>query len=385
MLPERGCHTGKCNKEDKGGCQHACFNLPDFNKSDASSSTNATSTGYLCTCPRGYTIDQNNTKHCVDIDECAKFGSHCSQECKNLEGTYSCKCRPGFKLYEERCVADGDPPFLLFANGPDIRAIDYEQERQDLIVTGQSRIQSLDYDPIEQIVYWTDTYEQNIKRAYLPDLKDPKHGSEYAQSLDIKYVSKPTDIAVDFVGKNLYWCDNDISISSTKARGQILVSLLDGRYKRSLVNSHLERPTSIALLPEKGLMFWTDAGLSPKIEFAWMDGSKRKVLVNEKLGFPSGITVDTYQKYRIYWADSKQNIIESVTMDGGDRVTVIAGELYHPFSLELFEDQLYWATRDTGEIFRQDKFGRGVKVRMRRSYATDVKIYQKLRYNTSSE
>ena len=372
--------------------------MPDFNKSEISLSTltltttvaaantnSNASTGYLCTCPKGFSIDPNNTKHCIDINECAKFGSHCSQICENLEGTYECKCRNGFRLYEERCAADGGTPFLLFANGPDIRAIDYEQERQDLIVTAQSRIQSLDYDAINDIVYWTDTYEQNIKRAYLPDLKDLKHGSEYAQSLDIKYVSKPTDIAIDFVGRNLYWCDNDISISSTKARGQILVTLLDGRYKRVLINSNLERPTSIALLPEKGLMFWTDAGLTPKIEYSWMNGDKRKVLVNEKLGFPSGIVIDTNQKNRIYWADSKQNIIESVTIDGEDRVTVIAGELYHPFSLELFEDQLYWVTRDTGEIYRQDKFGRGVKVRMRRSYATDVKIYQTLRYNTSSK
>lgn len=252
-------------------------------------------------------------------------------------------------------------------------------------MTGQSRIQSLDYDPINQIVYWTDTYEQNIKRAYIPNLKDLKHGSEYPQSLDIKYISKPTDIAVDWVAGNLYWCDNDVSVSTTKTRGQILVSLLDGRYKRSLVSSNLERPTSIALSPENGLILWTDAGVMPKIEKAWMDGTKRKVLVNEKLGFPSGIVIDTYQKNRVYWADSKQNVIESITIDGLDRTVVIQGEIYHPFSLEIFEDQLYWVTRDTGEIYRQDKNGRGVKVRMRRSYATDVKIYQQLRYNTSSK
>lgn len=79
--------------------------------------TNLTS-GYLCTCPKGYQVDKNNTKRCVDIDECAKFGSHCSQICENLEGSFECKCRPGFRLYDERCVAEGDGPFLIFANGP---------------------------------------------------------------------------------------------------------------------------------------------------------------------------------------------------------------------------------------------------------------------------
>ncbi|KAK4336780.1 hypothetical protein RND71_043988 [Anisodus tanguticus] len=368
---ERGCHVGHCTKEDKGGCKHACINLADLDKN--SSETNKSS-GYLCTCPKGYVIDPNNTKHCIDIDECSKFGNNCSQICVNVEGSYFCKCKNGFRLIDDHCVAEDESLFIFFANGPDIRAIDYEQQRQDLIITGQSRIQSIDYDPIDNIVYWTDTYERNIKRAFIPDLKDLKHGSEHAQSLDIKFLSKPADLAIDWVARNLYWCDNDIT--SSRPRGQILVSLLDGRYKRTLINNNLERPTSIALLPEQGLMFWTDAGISPKIEYSWMDGSKRKILVNEKLGFPSGIVIDTYQQNRVYWADSKLNVIESCFLDGTDRLTVISGELYHPFSLELFEDQLYWVTRDTGEIFRQDKFGRGVKVRMRRSYATDKKNYK---------
>ena len=42
----------------------------------------------------------------------------------------------------------------------------------------------------------------------------------------------------------------DISVS--KPRGRIVASLLDGRYKRSLITTNLERPTSIALDPELG-------------------------------------------------------------------------------------------------------------------------------------
>ena len=132
-------------------------------------------------------------------------------------------------------------------------------------------------------------------------------------------------------------------------------------------------------------MFWTDAGLSPKIESSWMDGTRRKTIINEKLGFPTGLTIDYESEHRLYWCDSKLNTIESANSDGTNRVTVISGELHHPSSLDLFEDQLYWVTRDTGEIFRQDKFGRGVKVRVRRSleHATDVKVYQEKKYNTS--
>lgn len=134
-------------------------------------------------------------------------------------------------------------------------------------------------------------------------------------------------------------------------------------------------------------MFWTDAGLTPKIESSWMDGTRRKIIANEKLGYPAGLVIDYEAEHRLYWCDSKLNTIESANPDGTNRVTVIKGELLHPASLDLFEDQLYWVTRDTGEIYRQDKFGRGVKVRVKRSleHATDVKIYQEKKYNTSSK
>lgn len=132
-------------------------------------------------------------------------------------------------------------------------------------------------------------------------------------------------------------------------------------------------------------MFWTDAGLSPKLESSWMDGSRRKLIINEKLGYPTGLTIDYESDQRLYWCDSKLNTIESSNSDGTNRVTIISGELHHPSSLDMFEDQLFWVTRDTGEIYRQDKFGRGVKVRVRRSLeqATDVKVYQEKKYNTS--
>lgn len=134
-------------------------------------------------------------------------------------------------------------------------------------------------------------------------------------------------------------------------------------------------------------MYWTDAGSVPRIESSWMDGSHRKTVIGDKLETPSGVAVDYAAGHRLYWSDSKANSIESSNSDGSDRVVVLKGGLLHPVSLDLFEDQLYWVTRDTGEVFRQDKFGRGVKVRVRRSleHATDVKIYHEKRYNVSGE
>ena len=38
--------------------------------------------------------------------------------------------------------------------------------------------------------------------------------------------------------------------------------------------------------------------------------------------------------------------------------------LHHPLSLDVFENHLFWVTRDTGELIKQDKFGRGIPVIM---------------------
>lgn len=135
------------------------------------------------------------------------------------------------------------------------------------------------------------------------------------------------------------------------------------------------------------LMFWSDSGAAPRIESSWMDGSHRKVIIGDKIEIPSGLAIDYEGAHRIYWADSKSNHIESSNTDGSDRQVVIKGDILHPISLDIFEDQIYWVTRDTGELYKQDKFGRGVKVRVRRSLeqATDVKIYQEKKYNTSSK
>lgn len=76
-------------------------------------------------------------------------------------------------------------------------------------------------------------------------------------------------------------------------------------------------------------MYWTDASMSPKIEYSWMDGSKRDILVSEHLGTPTGITIDYAGGHRIYWCDTKLDTIESMKMDGSNRVTVLSSKFFY--------------------------------------------------------
>ena len=74
------------------------------------------------------------------------------------------------------------------------------------------------------------------------------------------------------------------------------------------------------------LMYWTNVfPRAPSIESAWMTGDNRTVLISERLGNPTGLTIDHYMAGRVYWCDSKENIIESMNPDGTDRAVVIMG------------------------------------------------------------
>lgn len=45
---------------------------------------------------------------------------------------------------------------------------------------------------------------------------------------------------------------------------------------------------------------------------------------------------------------------------------LFADILIHPLSLDVFENHLYWIAGKTGELIKQDKFGRGVPVTIAR-------------------
>lgn len=65
-------------------------------------------------------------------------------------------------------------------------------------------------------------------------------------------------------------------------------------------------------------MFWSDWGSNPQISSAYLDGSNRKALVKDDIGWPNGLTID-YPARRLYWVDAKIKSIFSIQLDGNDR------------------------------------------------------------------
>lgn len=59
-------------------------------------------------------------------------------------------------------------------------------------------------------------------------------------------------------------------------------------------------------------------------------------------------------------------------------------DVRNPFSVSVFEDHVYWTTQEKGEVFRQDKFGRGTKTKLLTTgpWLSQVSVYQQQRYST---
>lgn len=65
-------------------------------------------------------------------------------------------------------------------------------------------------------------------------------------------------------------------------------------------------------------LYWTDWGDHSLIGRIGMDGSSRSVIVDTKITWPNGLTLD-YVTERIYWADAREDCIEFASLDGSNR------------------------------------------------------------------
>lgn len=98
-------------------------------------------------------------------------------------------------------------------------------------------------------------------------------------------------------------------------------------------------------------VFFTDYGQIPKVERCDMDGQNRTKLVDSKIVFPHGITLDLVSRL-VYWADAYLDYIEVVDYEGKGRQTIIQGILVRGLCLRLF-----WGDHPPDSLLTGDLWG----------------------------
>uniref|UniRef100_A0A8D0FVJ2 EGF-like domain-containing protein n=1 Tax=Strix occidentalis caurina TaxID=311401 RepID=A0A8D0FVJ2_STROC len=201
-------------------------------------------------------------------------------------------------------------------------------------------IVAIDFDSVTDRIFWSDTTQDKIWSAF-------QNGT------DRKIVSfaELFLIAVDWVGRNLYWTDFVLET--------IEVSKMDGSHRTVLISENITNPRGLVLDPrtDAHVMFWTDWGQNPRIEKASMDGKMRTVIINNKIYWPNGLSID-YPNKLLYFADAYLDYIDFCDYNGNNRRQVVASDL-HPHALTVFEDFVYWSDRYTNRVIRANKWHGG--------------------------
>ncbi|KAK7483333.1 hypothetical protein BaRGS_00025393, partial [Batillaria attramentaria] len=214
--------------------------------------------------------------------------------------------------------------FLLVADdfSGSLYRIDIKTGTNILIPLRLHRPFAVDFDPLEERIYWTNAALGEIRSAYL-------NGSDQS----VVWTS-PNREAVDPLSRLVFYVDpgNDVI-------GMITTS---GSVHKAIITQNIEEPRSIALDTANGVMFWTDVGdkdNTGKIERANYDGTDRRTLVSLE-PVPNGLALDLQNK-RLYWVDALSERIESIGLDGRNRQLIRTIADSHLFGLALQNETLY--------------------------------------------
>ncbi|XP_031780788.1 vitellogenin receptor isoform X1 [Nasonia vitripennis] len=328
---------GDGSDENKANCDKALTNCKNSTTNSCNQNCAATPAGSKCWCHPGYVL---NGTVCEDIDECKEYG-RCSQGCRNTIGSFFCQCAYGYKLQDDgvSCKAENGEALMIFAAKSSIRGYYLDSAIYFPIADDLSHVVGVSLD--STYVYWSDIRLGD--EAIFRSLEDGTH----REVIVTAGLGCPEDIAVDWITGNIYFTDSMYK--------QVGVCNHDGSFCTVIIKEATEKPRGIALLPSHGKLYWSDWGDNPHISVAYMDGSNRTFFVKDNIGWPNGLTID-YPSSRLYWVDARLKVIESISLDGTDRRTVLRHVATHPYSIAIFENKLYWSDWSTNSIHSCNKF-----------------------------
>ncbi|CAH1775513.1 unnamed protein product, partial [Owenia fusiformis] len=220
--------------------------------------------------------------------------------------------------------------YILFADAGIDRVVqmDVESPRNFRFLPIQGGLATpvaLDYDPLEDRIYWTDVSYRQIRRAF-------KNGTD-TQILRRLPRGTPDGLAVDVLSRLLYFTDTGTDT--------VNVMRLNGSQFRTLVRTDLEQPRAIVVDPIRGMMYWSDWGGDAKIEKAKMDGEERTTIATNTMTWPNGIAVDFQEEY-LFWCDASLDRFERIRFDGSERELLAQLTRSHCFDMTIDNDYIYY-------------------------------------------
>ncbi|BFZ13036.1 hypothetical protein BsWGS_16075 [Bradybaena similaris] len=233
----------------------------------------------------------------------------CTHLCLPTRGiSYKCAC-PSFgglalSFNAKSCEAPSELLFFTLKESGEVGFISLRGAQSPyLTLAGRSKQPSaVTYDPIKQVVYWSDTEERVIYQSSLAGTGEKEvflDGSNGVGLVD--------GLALDWISRQLYF--TNMGQSTPGLDGAVyswhrLEKISLQRTQRKTVVSAVERPRGIALDLDNGFLFYGDWSKQPQIVQSFLDGSSPKVILNHNLSNPNGLS---FYEGRLYIADSNFN------------------------------------------------------------------------------
>jgi low density lipoprotein receptor-related protein 5/6 len=293
------------------------------------------------------TVCHNERQH-LDSHPCWDNNGNCSYLCLAVPADgglkASCVCPIGYQLAPNGKTCNNYiDNYLVFAAkhrigriSLDVRSfIDVTLHR---VLPSQAPIY-VDVDLATNDIYWIDgSQSPGIYRV-------PAEGGPSQRIIDCGIV-RPTALAVDWVGRLLYWAD-----SGTK---RIEVSYLNGTNRLVLLEDKIlaAEVSSIALDIQEFKMYWTSS-ITSRVVRANLDGTQSITIINgDKISNPLSIALD---KSKLYLADNVKEKIFSYNKDGRNEASVATST--NPKGLAVDDSYVYWFDQSTHIIYKAPKRG----------------------------
>lgn len=234
-----------------------------------------------------------------------------------------CQCSTGYYLNNSKCHLDQSKNKLIYVLSrpgsikmislPDLANLSLNLTNQNHIKMSTiplTRPVAVEYDHRTSTIFYSNI-ERYVINNYILDYT--AKSQNYASVFIDKGVIRCEALAIDPLGRNLYWTDSAMLAIS-------VANLDNSNFRKRLITTELFHPKSITIDFANGKIYWSDwtfySNYSGKIELSSMNGEQRQVIVGKDLTYPNGLVINN--EY-IYWCDSYSKRLERAHLDGSNR------------------------------------------------------------------
>uniref|UniRef100_A0AAZ3NRC3 EGF-like domain-containing protein n=1 Tax=Oncorhynchus tshawytscha TaxID=74940 RepID=A0AAZ3NRC3_ONCTS len=291
--------------------------------------------------------------------------SPCSHLCLiSYNQTFSCACPHLMKLQADQHTCKESRQFLLYARQTEIRGVDIDNPYYNYIISFTvpdiDNVTVVDYDALENRIYWSDVRTQTIKRAFINGTGvETVVSAENKHCFGIHWLKLPVcvlvfsdlpnahGLAVDWVSRNLFWTSYDVN------KKQINVARLDGSFKNAVIQG-LDKPHCLVLHPILGEQLYWVSSENGTISRCKLDGSGLEVLDGVKPGKLTKASALAIMGDKLWWADQGTDQIGTCDKSDGGNWKVLRNNTSPMTHMKIYNESMQ---TDTGINLCSNKNG----------------------------